>query len=62
MSPKNEDRKAQDAIEERDDATGKAKTPPAGPHATEEQTDHDKTPGAGSLPDDRGKEADVGPD
>ena len=51
MNPKNEDRKAQDAVEERDEAAGKAKVSPAGPHATEEQTDRDKTPGAGSLPD-----------
>lgn len=36
--------------------------PPAGPHAKPELTDHEKTPGTGSLPDDAGTEGDVGPD
>lgn len=58
----NKDKQAQQAVEERDDTVVSPKNPPAGPHATEELTDRDKTPGAGSLPDDQGKEADIGPD
>ena len=37
------------------------KLPPAGPHAKPELTDYEKTPGTGSLPDDKNKEADIGP-
>lgn len=37
------------------------KLPPAGPHAKPELTDHEKTPGTGSLPDDKNGEADIGP-
>lgn len=36
--------------------------PPAGPHAQEDLTDKEKTPGTGSLPDDTDMEGDVGPD
>ena len=39
-----------------------ARTPPAGPHAKEKLTDREKTPGTGSLPDERQPDADVGPD
>ena len=38
------------------------KTPPAGPHAREELTDHEKTPGTCALPEKGQKEVDVGPD
>lgn len=38
------------------------KTPPAGPHAQDRLTDHDKTPGTGALPDSGEPEVDVGPD
>ena len=38
----------------------KDKLPPAGPHASPELTDNEKTPGTGSLPDGEGGEADVG--
>lgn len=38
------------------------KTPPAGPHAKEHLTDHEKTPGTGALPEKGQREADVGPD
>lgn len=34
--------------------------PPAGPHANPSLTDYDKTPGAGSLPDDREKDVSPG--
>lgn len=36
--------------------------PAAGPHAKDELTDYDKTPGTGSLPSKGDREADVGPD
>lgn len=38
------------------------KQPPAGPHAKERLTDHEKTPGTGALPEKGQTEADVGPD
>lgn len=47
-----------DKDQEHDDET----LPPAGPHATPELTDKEKTPGTGSLPDDTDGEGDVGPD
>ncbi|MGV1958567.1 hypothetical protein ACQZ5G_23350 [Agrobacterium sp. 22-214-1] len=34
--------------------------PPAGPHAKPSLTDYDKTPGAGSLPDDGAKDVSPG--
>jgi hypothetical protein len=34
--------------------------PPAGPHAKDGLTDHDKTPGTGSLPDKDDKATDAG--
>lgn len=37
-------------------------TAPAGPHAKEDLTDREKTPGTGALPEKRQGEADVGPD
>ncbi|MFD1746231.1 hypothetical protein ACFSE1_12225 [Rhizobium helianthi] len=59
----NEDKNAQTAVEQ---PTGKAtpdhSTPAAGPHAREQLTDHEKTPGTGSLPDKNQGEADVGSD
>lgn len=39
-----------------------ARMPPAGPHAKERLTDHEKTPGTGALPAKGQPEADVGPD
>ncbi|MGV3550262.1 hypothetical protein [Rhizobium sp.] len=36
--------------------------PPAGPHAKDSLTDHDKTPGTGALPEKGQSEVDVGPD
>jgi hypothetical protein len=61
------DSKAQDAIEggsgegkgERKPASG---TPAGGPHAKEHLTDHDKTPGTGSLPAKGSKDTDAGPE
>lgn len=49
----------QDKAPKRTDGT---KMPPEGPHARDDLTDEEKTPGTGSLPDRRGGEADVGPD
>ena len=56
-----DDRKAETAKSR----PGKAdpKTPPAGPHAKEELTDREKTPGTGALPEkDQQLSIDVGPD
>jgi hypothetical protein len=45
-----EDKKAQDVVEQTDGGTGDGKkTPPAGPHAKDRLTDKSKTPGTGSL-------------
>jgi hypothetical protein len=35
--------------------------PPEGPHARPDLTDHEKTPGTGSLPDPDTKGIDIGP-
>jgi hypothetical protein len=35
--------------------------PPEGPHARPDLTDHEKTPGTGSLPDSDTKGIDIGP-
>jgi hypothetical protein len=47
------------------DDQAKDKTPPtpnpAGPHAREDLTDYEKTPGTGSLPGGPGHESDIGP-
>ncbi|WJH40558.1 hypothetical protein N7E02_08050 [Aliirhizobium terrae] len=37
-------------------------TPAGGPHAKEHLTDHDKTPGTGSLPAKGSKDTDAGPE
>lgn len=56
----NEDKKAQDVVEDTDrHARGGRKTPPAGPHAKDRLTDESKTPGGGSLTD--SEEASVEP-
>lgn len=49
----------QDKAKKRTDST---KLPPEGPHARDDLTDREKTPGTGSLPDRRSGDADVGPD
>lgn len=36
--------------------------PAAGPHAKEHLTDHDKTPGTGSLPSKESADTDAGPE
>jgi hypothetical protein len=41
---------------------GNKQDEPAGPHAREDLTDYDKTPGTGSLPGGPGGESDIGPD
>ena len=59
----NKDEMAQEAVESRNE-TPKAggDRNPAAPHAKDKLIDPEKTPGAGSLPDDDGRDADVGPD
>jgi hypothetical protein len=57
-----EDKKAQEAVEQRRRGTTDKPGQPEGPHAQERLTDREKTPGSGSLPDDATREADVGPD
>lgn len=55
------DEKAQEAIEERDDRSkAPSDNPPAGPHAKKHLTDNSKTPGAGSLPDERDDDVNPG--
>ena len=56
-----EDKKAQTAVEQAKPETksGSAK-PAAGPHAQEHLTDHEKTPGTGSLTDKRSGDIDAG--
>ena len=36
--------------------------PVAGPHAKDRLTDYSKTPGTGALPDDQGRDVDIGSD
>mgnify|MGYP003654945224 CR=1 FL=1 len=67
MSDENSDRKAQEAVENREQTPETpSDTKPAGPHAKDKLTDPEKTPGTGSLADESGDEsgndADVGPD
>ena len=63
MNDKGSDEKARKDIEHSDTAQRKSEgNPPAGPHAKDALVDHEKTPGSGSLPDDRSRDADVGPD
>lgn len=61
-----EDKRAQESIEGgsgNDRAAKKpAGTPAGGPHAKEHLTDHDKTPGTGSLPAKGSKDTDAGPE
>jgi hypothetical protein len=66
MSEDNKDQEAQKAVENRDQAPIPAATAsgsqPAGPHAEDRLTDPEKTPGTGSLANEDGDDADVGPD
>ncbi|HEV7433902.1 MAG TPA: hypothetical protein VGO22_03365 [Pseudorhizobium sp.] len=63
MANDNKDERAQEAVESTGGKSGGGQERnPAGPHAKDKLTDPEKTPGAGSLPDDQGKEADIGPD
>ncbi|RWX78855.1 hypothetical protein EPK99_09760 [Neorhizobium lilium] len=57
-----EDRNAQEAVENVDKSVQTQDRPAAGPHARKDLTDMEKTPGTGALPDDDGKDADVGSD
>jgi hypothetical protein len=57
-----EDKRAQEAVENVDSSTTAANKPAAGPHAREDLTDKEKTPGTGALPDGNGEDADVGSD
>jgi hypothetical protein len=51
MTGDNFDRSRSVAARKRAARTDEPETPAAGPHAREELTDHDKTPGCGMLPD-----------
>jgi hypothetical protein len=65
MSEDNKDQKAQEAVENRDQAqvpSGTSSSKAAGPHAKDRLTNAEKTPGTGSLADEGGDDADVGPD
>lgn len=57
-----EDRDAREAIERGSENTGAGRHPAAGPHAKDHLTDHDKTPGTGSLPAKDSKDTDSGPE
>jgi len=57
-----EDKQAQNAVENGGTEAAAKKTPAAGPHARDDLTDKEKTPGTGALPDETAKEADVGSD
>ena len=63
MNDKGDDENARKEIEHNNaDGQENQGTPPAGPHAKERLVDREKTPGSGALPDDQGRDADVGPD
>jgi hypothetical protein len=55
-----EDKQAQQAVEDVDTSTTSAKKPAAGPHAREDLTDRNKTPGTGALPEADSKDTDAG--
>jgi hypothetical protein len=46
------DQRGQTQPANKEEAQKTGRPSPAGPHDTAEQTDHDKTPGAGTLSDD----------
>ena len=55
-----EDKQAQQSVENVDTSTHAANKPAAGPHAREDLTDKDKTPGTGALPEANSKDTDAG--
>lgn len=56
-----DDKAAQEAVEQTKQDNGtQGKSPAAGPHARENLTDHEKTPGTGSLPDRKSGDIDAG--
>ena len=56
-----DDKTAQEAVEQtKQDKGTQKKSPAAGPHARENLTDHEKTPGTGSLPDQKSGDIDAG--
>ena len=57
-----EDKDARDAVERGSTYAGAGRHPAAGPHAKDHLTDHDKTPGTGSLPAKDSKDTDYGPE
>ncbi|GGF87179.1 MULTISPECIES: hypothetical protein [Rhizobium] len=57
-----EDRDAREAVERGSAYAGTGRHPAAGPHAKDRLTDHDKTPGTGSLPAKDSKDTDSGPE
>lgn len=56
------DKDAREAIERGSADAGRGRNPAAGPHAKDHLTDHDKTPGTGSLPAKDSKDTDSGPE
>ncbi|WP_137136760.1 hypothetical protein [Rhizobium sp. FKY42] len=56
-----EDKAAQTAVEQtKQNTVPEKETPPAGPHARDELTDEEKTPGTGALPDKEADDVDAG--
>ena len=56
-----DDKAAQKAVEQtKADKKADTDKPSAGPHARKDLTDHAKTPGTGSLPDERASDVDAG--
>ncbi|MCX5570188.1 hypothetical protein [Kaistia nematophila] len=48
-------------VPDREDAKQAVPMPPEGPHARPDLTDHEKTPGTGSLPGPATEGVDIGP-
>lgn len=57
-----EDKDAREAVERGSNYVGAGRHPAPGPHAKDHLTDHDKTPGTGSLPAKDSKDTDSGPE
>ena len=55
-----EDKQAQEMVEKGSQGNGGGDNPAAGPHAKNHLTDHEKTPGTGSLPDPASEDTDAG--
>lgn len=57
-----QDKDAREAIEQGSGQAASGRHPAGGPHAKEHLTDHEKTPGTGSLPSKDSKDTDSGPE